>query len=222
MTRKEALEQLSSDSAHERLKAARFLVRNSDPADVPHLRSALQGETVSYVRTSLNLALTRVANSPSLAASYAFEEREIPHDLKLHIKKKVTEEITGQILHEIASPVGLLAASAAREFPGFECSKTKVYIENLQRVFEAIEQLAHASATPKPQEFDLVHLINEIVTTAVGEQMVDVWLSGPNPFNITSDQTLLSFALAMVSETPWKHVLHFVPMKTTRLSSHGE
>ena len=82
MTRKEALEQLSSDSAHERLKAARFLARNSDPVDVPDLRSALQGETVSYVRTSLNLALTRVANSPSLAANYAFEEREIPHDLK--------------------------------------------------------------------------------------------------------------------------------------------
>ena len=196
MTRKEALDQLSSDSSHERLRAARFLARNSDLADASHLRSALQGETVSYVRTILVLALARVASSVSQTAKDPVGECVVPHDLRLQIKKQMTEEITGQILHEIASPVGLLAASAAREFPSFEVSKTKVHIENLQRVFEAIEQLAHASIIPKPQEFDLAHLIGDIVTTAVGDQMIDVWLSGPDPFNITSDKALLGFALS--------------------------
>ena len=76
-------------------------------------------------------------------------------DLRVQIKNEITEELTGQILHEIASPVGLLTTSAAREIPDYGASKTKVYIENLRRVFEAIEQLKGASAVPKPQEFDL-------------------------------------------------------------------
>lgn len=196
MTREEALQQLSSDSSHERLKAARFLAHNSDLADVQLLRKALQGETVSYVRTSLNLALKRVSNSASQAATDPVEELEVPPDLRTQIKNEVTEEITGQILHEIASPVGLLAASAAREIPDFEGSKTKVYIENLQRVFEAIEQLKGAAAVPKPQEFDLAGLIADIVTAVVGDQAVDISLHGTKPFLITSDPALLSFALS--------------------------
>ena len=195
MTREEAVAQLSSDSAHERLKAARFLARDGDPADVQRLRKALQGETVSYVRTSLNLAIKRIETSTSRTRVAIAEELEIPHELRAQIENEITEEITGQILHEIASPVGLLATSAAREIPDFDASKTKVYIENLQRVFEAIEQLKGASSVPKPQEFDLAAAISDIVETVVGDQPIDVSLHGVKPFIINSDQALLSFAL---------------------------
>lgn len=196
MTREEALEQLSSDSAHQRLKAARLLARNSDPADVQRLREALQSESVSYVRTSLNLAIKRVETSASRTEAVPAEELEIPDDLRAQIKNEITEELTGQILHEIASPVGLLATSAAREIPDFESSKIKVYLENLQRVFEAIEQLKGAAAVPKPQEFDLASLIAEIAEHTVGDRPVDISLHGTKPFIITSDQALLSFALS--------------------------
>ena len=195
MKREEAVEQLSSDSAHERLKAARFLARNSDPTDVQNLRKALQSETVSYVRTSLNLAIKRIERSTSRAMAGPVEELEIPDDLRVQIRNKITQEVTGQILHEIASPVGLLTTSAAREIRDFGASKTKVYIENLHRVFEAIEQLKGASAVPKPQEFDLARLIASIVATVVGDQLVDISLHGAKPFILNSDQALLSFAL---------------------------
>jgi signal transduction histidine kinase len=196
MTKEEALDLLSSDSAHERLKAARFLARNTDPADAQRLRKALQSETVSYVRTSLNLAIQRVETSASRAAAISVEEPEIPSDLRAQIKNEITEEITGQILHEIASPVGLLATSAAREIPDYESSKTRIYIENLQRVFEAIEQLKGASAVPRPQEFDLASLISNIAETVVGGQPIEISLHGTKPFIITSDHALLSFALS--------------------------
>lgn len=195
MTREEAVAQLSSDSAHERLKAARFLARNCDPTDLQDLRTALKSETVSYVRTSLNLAIKRIGRSSLRTAATPVEELEIPDDLRAQIKNEVTEELTGQILHEIASPVGLLATSAAREIPDFGASNTKVYIENLQRVFEAIEQLRGASAVPKPQEFDLADFIASIVAAVVGDQLIDVAMHGAKPFMITSDQALLSFAL---------------------------
>ena len=196
MMREEALELLTSDSAHERLKAARFFARNSDASDVQRLRKALQGETVSYVRTSLNLAIKLVETSASKATAVPAEELEIPDDLRAQIKNEITEEITGQILHEIASPVGLLAQAASREIPEFESSQTKIYIENLQRVCEAIEQLKGASAVPRPQEFDIASLISDIVATVVGDQPVDISLYGTKPFIISSDQALPSFALS--------------------------
>ena len=198
MTRKEALKQLTADSAHDRLKAARFLIRNCMPEDASGLRRVLQHETVSYVRTSLKLALTRIENAGQDLTSCHIEENEdLPDpDLLVQIKNQITEQITGQILHEVASPVGLLAASATREIPNFNSSKTKVHIENLQRVLEAIEQLKVASATPKPREFDLSGLLLDIVTNTEGSQQVDVSLHGTKPFIITSDEALLSFALS--------------------------
>lgn len=195
MTREEAVAQLSSDSAHDRLKAARFLARDSDPADVQRLRKALQSETVSYVRTSLNLAIKRIEISASRTEAGATEELEITDELRAQIENEITEEVTGRILHEIASPLGLLATSAAREIPDFEASRTKAYIEALQRVFEAIEQLKGASSVPKPQEFDLAASIADIVGTVVGDQPIDVSLHGVKPFIVNSDQALLSFAL---------------------------
>ena len=172
------------------------MARNSDPADIQLLRKALRDEKVSYVRTNLNLAIKRIAKSTSRVASDPVEEFEVPPDIRMQIKNEAIEQITGQILHEIASPVGLLAASATREIPNFEGSKTKVYIENLQRVFQAIEQLKGASTVPKPREFDLAGLMADIATTVVGDQTVDVSLLGTKPFIITSDQALLNFALA--------------------------
>ncbi len=196
MTRDEALAKLSADSAHDRLKAARVLARCSEPADIQILRKALLGETVSYVRTSLNLAVKRATSVRPQAASSPVEEFQIPPDVRTQIKNEVTQEITGQILHEIASPVGLLASSAAREIPKFESSKTKVYVENLQRVFEAIEQLKGASAVPKPGEFDLAELLSDIVATEVGERPLDVSLLGGRPFLITNDLSLVRLAVS--------------------------
>lgn len=196
MTREEALHQLSSGSPHERLKAARSLARDSDPADVLILRKALQCESVSYVRDSLNLAIRRTETSTPMTPIAQADELEIPEDLRTQLKNKITEELTGQILHEIASPVGLLATSAAREIEDFENSKTKVYIEYLQRVFEAIEQLKNASAVPKPEEFDLASLVADLVAAVVSDSSVFVSLYGTKPFIITSDQALVSFALS--------------------------
>lgn len=129
MTREEALEKLSSDSAHDRLKAARFLARNTDPCDLQILHTALQSETVSYVLTSLKLAVRRAVNSASPPTSEAIEEFEVPPDVRTQIKNEVTEVLTGQLLHEIASPVGLLAASAEREIPDFENSRACSQLE---------------------------------------------------------------------------------------------
>lgn len=196
MTREEALPKLSSSSAHERLKAARFLARNSAPSDLQLLRDALARETVSYVRTGLELAIKRASHSVSSASEDVLGEFEITADVRAQIRSEVTEEVTGQILHEISSPVGLIASAAARELQEYEHSKTKQHVENLKRVFAAIEQLKGAVGTPRPEEFDLAELLAEIVTEVVGTDTVEVSLHGAKPMLITSDRSLLRLAVS--------------------------
>lgn len=195
MTREEALENLSSDSAHERLKAARFLARNCDSSDLQILRRALQTEAVAYVRLPLGHAIKRALNLDLSDSGTLRDEFEIPADVRAQIRKEVTEEIAGQILHEIASPVGLIASAAAREIPKFEHSRTKRYVESLKRVFEAIEQLKGAAASPKPEEFDLAELLADIVLEEVGERPVEVSLLGAKPMLVTSDRSLIRLAV---------------------------
>ena len=196
MTREKALQGLSSDSAHDRLKAARFLARDSDASDLQLLRNALQSETVSYVRTGLELAIKRASHSASPAAGETVEEYEIPPDVWGQLRNEVADEIAGQILHEIAPPVGLIAAAAAREVPDYEQSKTKRQVENLKRVFGAIEQLKGAAAVPRPEEFDLAELLAEIVSAEVGDRPVEVSRHGAQPMVITSDRALVRMAVS--------------------------
>lgn len=196
MTREEALLGLSSDSAHARLKAARFLARNSDPSDLQLLRGALQSESVSYVKAALELAIKRASDSAFSRVGETVQEAEILPDVRAQIRNEVTEEIAGQILHEIASPVGLIASAAAREVPDYEHSRTRRHVENLKRVFEAIEQLKSAAAVPWPEEFDLAELLAEIVSEEAGEHPLEISLHGAKPMLIMSDRALLRLAVS--------------------------
>lgn len=197
MTRDEALENLSSSSAYNRLKAARFLARNSGPSELQGLRDALRNETDSYVRTGLGLAIERVSDVASSADDEGvLEEFEIPPDLRKHIRNQVTEEITGQLLHEVASPVGLIASAAAREIPDYEQSRTKHHVDILKRVFEAIEQLKTAAAAPRPREFDLAELLAQIASEAIEGVPVEVSLHGAKPMLITADPAVLRLAVS--------------------------
>jgi signal transduction histidine kinase len=111
------------------------------------------------------------------------------------IQASAAEWIAGLLLHELASPIGLLAYEASREVPDYERSRTRNHIVTLQMVFTAIEQLRKASATPKASEFDLAALVNEIVTTEFSEVADNIALHGPQPLLLVSDAALLRFAI---------------------------
>ncbi|BBI72715.2 hypothetical protein HAALTHF_23640n [Vreelandella aquamarina] len=71
------------------------------------------------------------------------------------------------LLHEIASPIGLVKRSAAREIDNYKESSTKAHLDNVSNIFEAIEQLKSASATPKIQNFDFFEVLNGVVEEEV-------------------------------------------------------
>lgn len=196
MTREDALQMLASGSNHERLKAARFLARNAIVSDLLALRKARQTETVSYVKTSLDLGIGRLSNLPAPTEPDPTDEYEVPEELKRQIRSQAVEWIAGLLLHEIASPIGLAKRSASREIPDYENSKTKRLFESVQRTFEAIEKLKGAAAVPKPELFDLVELLSNIVAeeTAAGRDFGASFI-GPKPLMITSDPALVRLAV---------------------------
>ena len=195
MTRETALQVLDSGSAHERLTAARFLARNIDNRDLGRLRVALHHETVSYVRNALEMAIRRGSDSTSPVTDATVDEYDVPLDVTKQIRSKVTEEVTGLILHEIASPLGLIASSAKREVPDYKTSTTRQYVENLKRVFAAVEHLKSASSAPLPREFDLAQLLYKTVSAELGDSRIEVSFFGVRPFVVVSDPALVRLAV---------------------------
>jgi signal transduction histidine kinase len=195
VTKEHALIQLRSSSAHARLQAARFLARNAELIDLPELRSARASESDFYVRGSLDRAIDRLTNVVTTIVVESPEESETAEARKRQIYARATEWIAGLLLHEIASPIGLLAYEASREVPNYSGSRTKAHIVTLQMVFEAIEQLRKASATPRPQQIDLAELVREIVAAEFADFADRIALQGPRPLLLVSDGSLLRFAI---------------------------
>jgi signal transduction histidine kinase len=188
---------LTSGSTHERLKAARFLVRNAQVSDLAALRAARQVETVSYVKTSLDIAIARLSNLPTAAQPDPADEFDVPEEIKRQIKGQAVEWIAGLLLHEIASSIGLVKRSASREIVDYENSKTRRHLESVQRIFDAIELLKSAAAVPKPEQFDLAELLSDIVNVEAPDGSgIDVSLQGPKPLMIMSDRALVRLVVS--------------------------
>ena len=195
MKREDALSQLNSPSTHARLKAARHLAKCAEIVDLTSLRVARSAETDFYVRGSLERAIDRLTTGPTVQPPDSTHEVEISDRERRHIYARATEWIAGLFLHEIASPLGLLAYEASREVPGYEQSKTKNHIKTLQMVFDAIEQLRKASATPKPIEINLPSLIEEIVLSEFANTVDSIALHGQKPLLLVCDPALLRFSI---------------------------
>ena len=107
------------------------------------------------------MGIARLSNLPASARPDPTDEFEVAPEIKRQIYSQAVEWIAGLLLHEIASPIGLAKRSASAEIPDYEHSKTKHYLESVQRIFEAIEQLKGAAAVPKPELFDLAELLEQ-------------------------------------------------------------
>ncbi len=215
MTRAEALSTLESGSPHERLQAARFLAAEVTPEDLPALLRARQAETVSYVKRSLELAISRSMRLVSAAEKDSPEdEAAIPDDVRRRFQIRAVREVATLLLHEIAAPIGLAKSAASREVPNFAGSHTRRHLEHLQRLYDGIVQLKVATAVAKPEPFDLADFLQEVVAVEMGGSEVAVSLHGPRPMNITTDPHLLGLAVSNGVRNAVESVLEVVPRES--------
>lgn len=197
MSHDEAISLLASPSAHSRGQAARALGDFGMGSDLPAVRKALQRESVSYVQYALQDTIKRLTNQIVPPAEEPEDGTAVPNEVRQQIYGQAVERVTGFLLHEIASPVGLAMVSAKREIGAdWENSKTRRHLETIHRVFDAIEMLKNAAGVPRPQEFDLAMLLQEFIETEVSDAQPTISLLGPKPFVLMGDPGLIRMVVS--------------------------
>jgi signal transduction histidine kinase len=192
----EALTLLDSIAPHDRLKAARTLRRARNSDDAPKLRAAIKAESVSWVKRALTAALTECSAPAESDAGVADASLEMSERLRHELYGKITQEITGILLHEIEPVFGLLRAAASEEIADRSKSQTWTYLEYLKKILLGIQALRIAASAPNLEEFDLAELIAEVAAAEVPADKATVSLLGHQPLVCKNDAGLLRLALA--------------------------
>lgn len=197
MTRDEALASLAAPSAYARGHAARSLGDLGMAADLAAIRAASMRETVSYVRYALQDTLKKLTNRAPPPPTEDDGSAHVSPEVRQQIHGQAVEWVTGFLLHEIASSVGLATLSAKREIGvGWEASATRRHLETVRRVFDAIEMLKNAAGVPRPQEFDLAALLQEFIETELPDALPWISQIGPRPFVLNGDPGLIRLAVS--------------------------
>lgn len=194
MTRDEAIRLLQSSSPHERIKAARFLSGEVQLGDLKLLQDIRGRETVSYVKSALDLAISRARDLAATEVPPPTDAASLTGELKQAVRSKAMKFIAGQLLHELSGPIGLLALAASQEVPDYPQSRTRKRMEALQRTFEAVEFLQTSATEPKPTQFDLAEVIAEVAAGEKEKLAIEISFDGPKPLNVTTDKRLLEMA----------------------------
>jgi len=192
LTREEALAALTDRSAHLRGQGARAIGDVGTPDDLAAIRRAGQSETVSYVQYALQDSVKKLTNRSAPLSGEGEDFPEAPTEVRRQIYSKAVEWVTGFLMHEVASPVGLVTLSAKRESAvDWETSATRRHLETIRRVFEAVEMLKNAAGVQRPQQFDLATMLQEFIESEMPDALA--WISpiGLKPFVITSDPALV-------------------------------
>jgi signal transduction histidine kinase len=193
MTRNEALQLLGSRSPHERLRGARFFAKNALSSNILMLHRFRGQETESYVIRTLDIAIGR--SFPPVTSDRDATSGEVSEERGRRARTDAIEWIAGLLLHEIASPLGLIAEAASREVPNYRESQLRGRIESLQRIFEGIEQIKSATGPPNMQQFDVSAWLESTIDDESLGNEVSVSLLGTKPFIVSADPRLLRFAV---------------------------
>jgi len=196
MTRDEAVRLLQSSSPHDRLKAARFLSDVVQLGDLRLFQDIRARETVSYVKSALDLAISRARDLAATETAPSASAVLLTEEVKDALKSKAVKVIAGQLLHELGSPIGLVALAASREVPEYENSRTRKRVEALQRTFEALEFLQTAATEAKTTSFDLSEAVSEVALAEKQNAGIEISLEGRRPFPVTTDKRLFELALS--------------------------
>jgi len=195
MDRQEALRQLNSQDAHERLRAARFLAQYAQEGDEGALRDALLKERVGWIIEALEKARQRLGRHAF--AKVAQSELDIDNDDEIarQVRSSAIEETTRRLLHEIEPILGNLRLAGVREIVEYETSRTKALHDHLDHVLEAISTLSRAAAVPRNGEFDIGELVNAAVMDENRDGRVNIQVAGLKPHIVRGDSTLVGLAL---------------------------
>lgn len=169
VTRLEALELLVSDSALERLRAARALRHLALPSDREAISTALTFESDAWARS----ALSRIA-SPKQQEPWGIDPADdVVEDvtqIAYDVRAQTTEALTAMVTHELEPLLGSLRTSCLREVSDFERSNTRRAIAGIESFLDALHGLHRASGMPSVSDFSLSDTVLEAISTVQNER----------------------------------------------------
>lgn len=189
-----ALAGLSSEVPAERLEAARYLQFWAVPGDIPALRTAIQRESVAWVRRALEAGLSRLGDvSTTRVDLNRLVQDEAAQSADAEALGRA--RIARSVVHEVEPIVGLIELYARMEIEDYSASRTRLQVERLSRILSALETLAKVTAAPRVDRIDVARLLRRVVDA---ERLVfsePISLEGKQPLVVISDAGLLELIL---------------------------
>ena len=200
MKRLEALELLDSDSALDRLRAARALRGLSLPSDQDALSAVLLKESDAWVRSALSRIVSPEADTSAgrLTADSVVEDGA---QLASDVRAQRTRELTAMVTHELEPLLGALRTSCMTEVLDFEKSAARRSISAIESFLGALRGLYQASGVPSISEFNLSDTVVEAISTVEternhqGAKSVQVDPARSDPVTALGDPHLVRLAL---------------------------
>ncbi len=169
MERTEALDLLATESAVDRLRAARTLRHLALASDRPALEAAFNSESDAWVRS----ALSKIVGSDLDERPTVFSaERTVedPAQLARDVRAQTTQELTAMVTHELEPILGTLRQAGMDEVAGFEESNTYRAIAGVDSFLAALKSLHLASGVPTVTDFSLSDLVLEGTRAVLSER----------------------------------------------------
>ena len=191
------IRKLRSDSASERLEAARYFAEHADIADEQALREAAARESVAWIKTALRRALGRFSpDGGALDPGGSSDVDELPKGFAAQIHAEALETTTAQLLHEIEPLLGSLRLSAASEIGTFEESQTKQNLDRLDEFLSALGRLRRAASAPEITEFSLDTCIGRCIDETAKPDALQLLRAGPRQCVVEGDSSLISLCVS--------------------------
>ena len=186
---------LRSDSATERLEAARYFAQYALPEHERQLREAVARERVLWIRSALRRALARISSEPQLDTTDGSIDRDdLPEAFAAQVYAEALETTASQLMHEIEPLLGGLRLAAEAEVKDFDTSSTRRALDRLDEFFAALSRLRRAASAPKSEEFSLDETIQRCIHDNQISETIQVQRVGPQPCIVEGDSSLVSLA----------------------------
>jgi signal transduction histidine kinase len=197
------LDQLGADSLSDRLAAARALKTLGQPTTEVEraVRAAYTVESVPWVRGALAAVLDQtsdgVLDQGLVVPAPAWHEQMSAFEPLL--AREAITLATSRVVHEVAAVVGRAKLLAALEFGDqYGASGTARELEFLADTCRALRTLSSATKAPQPSEFDLSRELTSLAAALQDEMLCPIHASGPDPFMVVADRTLVLLAVRNV------------------------
>jgi len=188
------LSQLDSNSAWQRLRAARSLLSFARDKHLPVIKIKFHQEDVPWVKQALGKVIDKLEGSQRKDRSTLLDKRNDDYADEKNSIAEIRRDTIGKVLHELTPVVGRLKLAIIRQFESIDEGDVGKEFENLDRLIEMFESWRLVQSKLKEDEFELKSLIEEVLEEESSE--IEIQKATEDRLVINTDRTQLKVILS--------------------------